>query len=51
MATLDDTAKSLISKSYPQVKDMENDPIKASSAVFESADVCTNAYRQIMLPF
>jgi hypothetical protein len=40
MATLDDPVKSLISKSYPQAKDTDNDPVKMSSAIFESAEVC-----------
>jgi hypothetical protein len=40
MATLDAGVKSLISKSYPQAKDLDSDPVKVSSAIFESADVC-----------
>ncbi|KAK3681486.1 G4 quadruplex nucleic acid binding protein [Vermiconidia calcicola] len=41
MATLDNSAKSLLEKSYPQVKDAENDPVKASSAMFENAEYTT----------
>ena len=40
MATLDSTAKSLISKSYPPAKDVDSDPVKVSSTIFENAEVC-----------
>jgi hypothetical protein len=39
MATLDSTAKRLISKSYPQAKEIDSDPVKISSAVFDNAEV------------
>ena len=39
MATLDDSVKSLISKSYPQAQGADIDPVKVSSAIFESAEV------------
>ena len=40
MATLDDGVKSLISKSYPQAGDIDSDPVKVSSTIFGSAEVC-----------
>lgn len=39
MASLDDTARSLIDKSYPQAKDADSDPVKLSSAVFSNTEV------------
>lgn len=39
MATLDENAKSLIDKSYPQAKDADSDPVKLSSTIFSNTEV------------
>ena len=44
MASLDDGAKGLITKSYPQVNDVDNDPVKLSSGIFEEAEVRLKAH-------
>lgn len=41
MATLDDSVKSLVSRSYPQAADLDSDPLKTSSAIFASAEYST----------
>ena len=46
MASLDSSVKSLIEKSYPQAKDVDNDPVKVSSAIFEHAEVSIRARDQ-----
>ncbi|KAK5165511.1 G4 quadruplex nucleic acid binding protein [Saxophila tyrrhenica] len=38
MATLDNDTKKLIESSYPQVKDVETDPVKASSSIFQDTE-------------
>lgn len=50
MATLDDTVKSLILKSYPQAKDADSDPVKVSSTLFEGAEVCIDYVRLLEPP-
>ena len=39
---LDDNVKNIVTKSYPQRKDLVDDPLKLSSAIFESVDFSSN---------
>ena len=41
MATLDDSVKTLLKKSYPQAADLETDPLKASSSIFSTVEYTT----------